>query len=90
MPQNYKTISVVCPLFHGDDGASMVKCEGILGNNGKCESIQTFHHKDDFLIQVREFCCKKYNCCPYYIGVKIANYDDDEEISWDVRNRRMG
>lgn len=90
MPQNYKTISVVCPLFLGDDGESMVKCEGILGSSGKCESIQAFRQKDDFLIQIREFCCKKYDCCPYYIGIKIANYDDDEEISGDERNKRRG
>lgn len=85
MPQNYKTISVVCPLFRGDNGESEVICEGVLGIKGKCDSIQTFHQKDDFLIQIREFCCKKYNYCPYYIGVKIANYDDEEENGDDKR-----
>ena len=76
MPQNYKTISVVCPFFHGDDGTSMVKCEGVLGDES--ESIQKFRKKDAFVIQIREFCCKKYDCCPIYLGLKTAIYDEED------------
>lgn len=64
---------VKCPFYRADDGIHQIRCEG----SGLAVS-QTMYikYKAEFAVQMKTYCCSKYEKCPQYMAV-IEKYGGD-------------
>ena len=74
---SYMQVDVKCPFYRGDDGANRVVCEGLVGDERESNITAFFRKKEDFLTQMRVFCCDKYEFCEICAGLRMK-YDEEE------------
>lgn len=70
---SYNQVRVECPFYCGDDGRQRITCEGILEGSSLTLNLKT----QDYKIQLREYCCKRYICCEIYRMLMDAKYQED-------------
>lgn len=70
---SYKQVYVQCPFYKHDDGKKRITCEGLIGEGSSLALI--YHRKDDYEMQITEYCCNRYICCEIY-RMLMKNYDD--------------
>lgn len=54
---------VICPMYIEDDGKRCIKCEGVIE---RCYIAMHFRRQEDCRMQMRLFCCGKYQYCEVY------------------------
>jgi len=74
---NYGQLELQCPFYSGSDDAHAGKkilCESpVHGSNLGLY----FRKKEDYLTQMRIFCCQHYQKCEIYRAVMAAKYDEE-------------
>lgn len=60
-----------CPFYRRDDGHRRITCEGIMDDT---VLVLKFRKREDFAIQAREFCCKRFDHCEIY-RMLMEKYD---------------
>lgn len=84
--KSYLCVDAKCPFYKGDDGHSMVSCEGI--ERAVCVKI-SFHltesieepwsEKDEFKKFFYKKCAGDYKACPVFRMIITENYPEDTE-----------
>ena len=62
-----------CP-FYRKDTLLTISCEGLVGDSS---IVQNFGRREDALIQLRTFCCRRYENCEIYQAIMKAKYQEE-------------
>lgn len=63
MATNWYDHYAKCPYFKGTDSKLQIRCQGVADSS---DLSWKFRRKDDLLIQLKTFCCDKYEYCEVY------------------------
>lgn len=65
---------VLCPFYHQDNAKTRrINCEGLVDKS--CISL-VYRVKEDYRIQLVEFCCKHYEHCEVY-QMLMRKYEEE-------------
>ena len=62
-----------CPFYLGTDSKKQITCQGVADSSNLCWK---FKNRDDLLIQIKTFCCDKYENCEVFQMLKQIHEED--------------